>query len=433
MQLSAFFFILSPWLVKGENWAVLVAGSKSWTNYRHQADVCHAYQVLHKVGGIPEERIIVMMADDIAWNSQNPYPGNIINVPNGENVYLGVPKDYTGTDVNKDTFIGVLLGEPSVISVHDSSKLPRVLRSTEDDNVFIFYSDHGATGFVQMPYGDPLFASELVELLGQMKKRKMFDKLVFYLEACESGSMFEGLLSEDLGVYAMTASAPDEPSFAYYWDRERLVYISDEFSVNWIVDSEANMSASGETIERQFEITRSRTFDSHVKQYGDKDLVREPIVDFEGVVNKTRSKSDTRFIARKKGISQWDVSLESLYRKFSQVTDIASQAMIQEAIDIEILRRHRIEYLFRIIVSTTVPKYSRYNDTLEFWMDIHLQPTNFTALRSVWFYSMEKCLKWSDYALQFWTVLVSLCESFGESVVVNGLRSACNEETRVAA
>ena len=29
----------------GELWAVLVAGSNGWSNYRHQADVCHAYQV----------------------------------------------------------------------------------------------------------------------------------------------------------------------------------------------------------------------------------------------------------------------------------------------------------------------------------------------------------------------------------------------------
>jgi len=47
------------------NWAVLVAGSSEWTNYRHQADVCHAYQILHK-NGIPDSNIIVMMYDDIA-------------------------------------------------------------------------------------------------------------------------------------------------------------------------------------------------------------------------------------------------------------------------------------------------------------------------------------------------------------------------------
>ncbi len=49
------------------NWAVLVAGSNGWYNYRHQADVCHAYQILHK-NGIPDSNIVVMMYDDLAKN-----------------------------------------------------------------------------------------------------------------------------------------------------------------------------------------------------------------------------------------------------------------------------------------------------------------------------------------------------------------------------
>ena len=36
-----------------------------------------------------------MMYDDIAENKLNPEKGVIINRPNGTNVYLGVPKDYT--------------------------------------------------------------------------------------------------------------------------------------------------------------------------------------------------------------------------------------------------------------------------------------------------------------------------------------------------
>jgi len=26
------------------HWALLIAGSSGWGNYRHQADICHAYQ-----------------------------------------------------------------------------------------------------------------------------------------------------------------------------------------------------------------------------------------------------------------------------------------------------------------------------------------------------------------------------------------------------
>ena len=57
---------------------LLVAGSNGWFNYRHQADICHAYQIVH-AHGVPDERIIVMMYDDIAYNKENPTPGMIIN------------------------------------------------------------------------------------------------------------------------------------------------------------------------------------------------------------------------------------------------------------------------------------------------------------------------------------------------------------------
>ncbi|KAL2544966.1 Vacuolar-proCES [Forsythia ovata] len=55
----------------GTRWAVLLAGSTGYWNYRHQADLCHAYQILKK-GGLKDENIIVFMYDDIAYNEENP-------------------------------------------------------------------------------------------------------------------------------------------------------------------------------------------------------------------------------------------------------------------------------------------------------------------------------------------------------------------------
>lgn len=75
----------------GTKWALLIAGSKGYENYRHQADVCHAYQIMKK-GGLKDQNIVVMMYDDIAYNPENPHKGVIINKPNGPNVYTGVPK-----------------------------------------------------------------------------------------------------------------------------------------------------------------------------------------------------------------------------------------------------------------------------------------------------------------------------------------------------
>lgn len=62
------------------HWALLIAGSNGWGNYRHQADVAHAYHVLRQ-GGLSEHRIVVMMYDDIANNYENPFPGKIFNSP----------------------------------------------------------------------------------------------------------------------------------------------------------------------------------------------------------------------------------------------------------------------------------------------------------------------------------------------------------------
>ncbi|KAJ1364385.1 hypothetical protein KIN20_024474 [Parelaphostrongylus tenuis] len=78
---------------KGELYALLVAGSNGFWNYRHQADVAHAYQILKK-NGVPEDNVIVMMYDDIASDPSNPYPGKLFNKPHGPDVYHGLKIDY---------------------------------------------------------------------------------------------------------------------------------------------------------------------------------------------------------------------------------------------------------------------------------------------------------------------------------------------------
>jgi len=39
-----------------------------------------------------------------------------------------------------------------------------------------------------------------------MHDNSMYEKMVIYIEACESGSMFEGILKDNINVYATTAA-----------------------------------------------------------------------------------------------------------------------------------------------------------------------------------------------------------------------------------
>ncbi|KAM4102373.1 hypothetical protein ACB094_05G218800 [Castanea mollissima] len=249
---------------RGHRWAVLIAGSNGYQNYRHQADVCHAYQLLKK-GGLKDENIIVFMYDDIAFDKNRP--GVIINKANGDDIYGGVPKDYTGHHVNVNNFYAVILGNKSA---HTGGSV-KVVDSRPNDHIFIYYTDHGGPGVLVMPNGE-------------YKKKhaaKAYKSMVFYLEACESGSIFESILPDNLDIYATTASNATKVEYN--------ACLGNLYSISWLEDSDKH-DLRKETLQKQYEVVSIKScecskenrkgdgfspLDSHVKQYGDKKLSNE--------------------------------------------------------------------------------------------------------------------------------------------------------------
>lgn len=222
-----------------DHWAVLVAGSNGFWNYRHQADVCHAYQVLKK-NGFPESNIITMAYDDIANDPENPIPGKLYNKPNGNDVYVGCNIDYKGVDVTPENFLAILQGDATKVKGGNG----KVLKSTSQSKVFINFSDHGAPGLIAFP-SEYLYANDLNATFTIMNQKKMYQELVFYLEACESGSMFEGILPSNTNIYAVTAANAFESSWGTYCPPDDMVNgveinscLGDLFSVNWMEDSD---------------------------------------------------------------------------------------------------------------------------------------------------------------------------------------------------
>ncbi|GJX26274.1 vacuolar-processing enzyme-like protein [Tanacetum coccineum] len=242
----------------GTRWGVLLAGSKGYENYRHQADVCHAYQIL-KNGGLKDENIVVFMYDDIAYHEENPRKGIIINRPDGDDVYHGVPKDYTGQDVTVNNFFAVLLGNKTAVKGGSG----KVVNSGPNDHIFVYYTDHGGPGFVGMPTLPYMYANDLIEVLKKKHAAGTYKSLVFYLESCESGSIFEGLLPLGLNIYATTASGPHEDSWSTYCPEdypsippEYDTCLGDLYSISWMEDCDAH-NLQTETIEQQYHVVRA--------------------------------------------------------------------------------------------------------------------------------------------------------------------------------
>lgn len=271
-----------------ENYAVLVAGSNGFYNYRHQSDVCHSYHVLLDKGGIKAENIILFSYDDVASDPENPVPNTLFNKPTtgaGVDVNKGCVIDYKGADVTPENYLKVLRGQ-DMTGVGSG----KTLKSTAEDKVFLAFFDHGATGLIAFP-SEYLYATDLLAAFNDMHTAKMYKELTYYLESCESGSMFTSLPT-NLSIYALSAAGPDESSWGTYCPPDDSVNgveigscLGDLFSINWMEDSDA-ADFTKETLDAQFQAVKTKTTQSAVMQWGDVTFTSEPIGNFLGLGTK---------------------------------------------------------------------------------------------------------------------------------------------------
>jgi len=200
-------------------------------------------------------------------------------------VYHGVAKDYTGKDVTAKNFLAVITGDTKSMKNIGSG---RVLESTENDRVFINFVDHGGVGLIAFPNQPYLYKKDLHAALLQMYNTSMYKELVFYLEACESGSMFQNFPT-NISAYVTTAANAKESSWGTYCAPNDIVdgknmntCLGDLFSVNWLEDSETH-DTTQETLNQQYKNVKKLTNKSHVEQFGDvEDMGEEHVADFIG-------------------------------------------------------------------------------------------------------------------------------------------------------
>ncbi|KAL2932972.1 Vacuolar-processing enzyme [Bienertia sinuspersici] len=197
--------------LNSKRWAILVAVSKGYENYRHQADICHAYQILKK-NGVKDEHIIVFMYDDIAYHKDNPTPG-----------------DYVGDDVSASNFLAVLLGNETGITGGSG----KVLKSTRDDELI----------YVEACLSGSIF-------------RDLPNNLAIYVTTASNET------ESSYGTYCGKNSDG------------RKSCLGNMYSVSWMEDSDQNDPAQ-ETLGDQYAKVQQRTTRSHVMKYGDLNLDAE--------------------------------------------------------------------------------------------------------------------------------------------------------------
>ncbi|KAK5979036.1 Hemoglobinase-type cysteine proteinase [Trichostrongylus colubriformis] len=407
---------------QGEIHALLVAGSNGWYNYRHQADVGHAYHTL-KRHGLADENIIVMMYDDVANNKQNPYPGKLFNRPHGENVYEGLKIDYKGSSVTPENFLNILKGNASGVEGGNG----RVIESNPNDRIFVFFTDHGAVGLIAFP-DEMLTVKELNKALNWMHSNERYDQLVFYLEACESGSMFENVLKSNINVYAITAANSHESSWGTFCENDmRLPCLGDLFSVNWMKDSDEE-DLNVETLEDQYKLVKRMTNLSHVMHFGDMHIANEPVGWFQGQ-RKSHRKGITDVDEEPYSTVSWpsrDVELLYLHQLKETTNDIYEAKELSRSIRKIHEDRRKIKSMVLNLVDNLVETLADRRRMFEERNTVEDLDCHHDVVRAFDLICVD--VNKYDYALKYIYVLNNLCIELGDAEqIITAMWSTCSK------
>lgn len=215
------------------NWALVIATSATWKNYRHQADALAHYQAL-KVNGFDDDHVVLITVDDLANAAENVRVGEVVNEPGGPNVRALAIPDYVGKSLTSTQVMAVLEG-------NTDPNLPTVLHTQADDNVYVFMVGHG--GF-EGPYigmdersSDDVTAENFISpelfasTVARMKLNNRFRRMLIAVDACHSGVLapaFEALAIPDVVLFAAAGEA--ESSFSANYSSQLAIWTADQFA-----------------------------------------------------------------------------------------------------------------------------------------------------------------------------------------------------------
>ncbi len=281
----------------------------------------------------------------------------------------------------------------------------------------MFFSDHGAPGLIAFP-GKYMHADELLTGFKQMAGK--YSKLTFYLESCESGSMFVNLPT-DSKIYALSAANPTESSYGTYCAPDDVIEgkhlgscLGDLFSVKFLEDSDTD-DLSKETLQSQFEKIKAETSLSHVLQWGDVSFVNETVDQFIG--NKSAKLGSTAGLIRtiknrylSKSTRSTYNTFDSRYNKIRVLSDVYMREGSAEA-----LREMQEEMQSMLTYDLSFGRFAE-----QFRLDgrYAADSINHDCMRALISHYEGLCGKLSDYALKHLKYFAQGCEShFAEEMI----------------
>lgn len=328
-----------------KTWAILIAGWSSWPYYAVEATIYKTYQILRS-GGILPENIIVFSPDDIAYNSNNPYPGAIFYADesineHSENVYENIVVDYSRLNNTVSNFLAVLTGNKT--AVHSGSG--RVLDAEPDDNVLISYVGMGGKSAIYFSSDrEPLYADELIPLLENLQADKKFGKMLLMLDAYNSGSLVDGYLVQNGYILAGTSAGRSGGSLTFKKNHLLNTATATPFNYAWMkylqMVNDGIADEFSDTIFDLYCYIQSVGLKNEFNLYGHLELAKDKLKTYYG----TKNESD-RHVPKFKEKKNYVKAIGIGKRKIMSIKTETNQERIKmhEADNIYKFQKRRIE------------------------------------------------------------------------------------------
>lgn len=190
------------------NAAVIVQTSRFFHNYRHTSNALSIYQAVKKHGKIPDENIILMLAEDIPYNDRNPHKGEVFSdIKAGSLFDSTVEVDYRGEDVTVDNFLKVLLG--------DSKPGHNQLDLDSDTNLLVYLTGHGGDSFFKFQDEEELLVEDIHDVFSRMHIMRRFKEVLFIADTCQAFTLAPKNVPN---VYSIGSSLLGQNSYANHAD-----------------------------------------------------------------------------------------------------------------------------------------------------------------------------------------------------------------------
>ena len=202
---------------------MIVSSSRYWFNYRHTTNALSIYQLL-KQNGIPDDNIVLMLADEYAINDRNVFKNKLLTKGrSGPSLYSHDTEiDYRGDDVTVENFVRVLLGQ-----AHEPS-LP-VLKSDGNSHVLIYLTGHGGDQFFKFQDVEEITSQQLARAFGRMHELNKYQELLFIADTCQAFTLADHMQSVP-NVTVVASSLKGESSYAHHSDADLGLSVTERYT-----------------------------------------------------------------------------------------------------------------------------------------------------------------------------------------------------------